>query len=293
ELDAVVLWSTATWDPVLRADAPGWGKVAISPDGEHVAWSSPERTTDPNAGDASATEDSADDLVWVVDRDGRNVATMEWTAGLEVSALDFHPDGDVVAVAANSADGLDSPDNGYVLWDWQDDEVVGVIDTGQEVVAHTFDERGDRLAVTVGPPRSTTELWDVSAAVAGDGMLAGAIDVEHRYVVMEGHVQHVRDVAVSPDDSRVATCGRDGSARLWDAGTGRQLQVLVVDDLTDWCSIAFSPDNRMVAVTDPGNGTSVFVIDPGEVAEIARNRVVRPFTDRECRELLDREACPA
>ena len=42
--------------------------------------------------------------------------------------------------------------------------------------------------------------------------------------------RHVRAVAFSPDGTRLATGSGDGTARVWDAATGRQLRPLGHDD---------------------------------------------------------------
>jgi WD40 repeat protein/serine/threonine protein kinase len=44
-----------------------------------------------------------------------------------------------------------------------------------------------------------------------------------RHVHLEGHQAPVRSVCWSPDWQRVLTAGQDGTARLWDAKTGKQL----------------------------------------------------------------------
>src|SRR5262249_51512727 len=63
---------------------------------------------------------------------------------------------------------------------------------------------------------------------------------------LQGHKERVTSVAYSPDGRWVATAAWDGTARVWDAQTGKEERRL---DLTGYVNqIVFSPDNEFVVV---------------------------------------------
>jgi WD40 repeat protein len=61
-----------------------------------------------------------------------------------------------------------------------------------------------------------------------------------------GHTGQVRDVAFSPDGSRVVTGSDDRTAMLWDTGTGYHVFALKGHPTMVY-SVAFSPDGQRIA----------------------------------------------
>jgi serine/threonine protein kinase/WD40 repeat protein len=65
----------------------------------------------------------------------------------------------------------------------------------------------------------------------------------HRFV---GHKGTIWGLAVSEDGARVLTCGVDGTVRLWERETGRELRRWAVPNCA-WVQVGFAPDGRHAA----------------------------------------------
>lgn len=59
--------------------------------------------------------------------------------------------------------------------------------------------------------------------------------------MLRGHTDSVNDVAFSSDGTLIATGSSDGTARLWDSATGKEVRQLLGHTGAVY-AVAFSPD---------------------------------------------------
>ena len=143
-----------------------------------------------------------------------------------VRALAFSPDGRRLAASA----GEPRPARGeVVVWDLADGRPVATYRAHGEVVdAVAFlDDR--RIASAGGDGK--VHVWD--SATAG------------RLMILEGHGEGVRRLALSGDGRTLASGSDDGTVRLWDAATGGPGPVLAAD--AEVLALAYSDDGRWLA----------------------------------------------
>jgi WD40 repeat protein len=140
------------------------------------------------------------------------------------SVARFSPDGSVVVTGGA---------NGRVqLWRARDGSLVATEKQAGAVVDAAFAPDG-KMVATAG----------------ADGVSTWSTEGGHRRLLRSP--DPVSAVAFSPDGSLVATAGRGGTARLWDAASGRVRKDLPASKLplTD---VVFSPDGRLLLTTGVG-----------------------------------------
>lgn len=76
-------------------------------------------------------------------------------------------------------------------------------------------------------------------------------------LVLQGHADGVVSIAFSPDGIRLATASRDGTARVWDAGTGEEIFTFTrhTGVVT---GVAFSPDGMRLATSSHDHTAKVW-----------------------------------
>ncbi|MFD0200542.1 MULTISPECIES: serine/threonine-protein kinase [Saccharothrix] len=108
------------------------------------------------------------------------------------------------------------------------------------------------LARSVDPRRAALAAfgaWRASPTVEGRSALLAAGTDAYRGR-MTGHAGAINSLAVSDDGTVAASGGRDGTLRLWDVPSRRELAVL--DDQGGWYrTVSMSSDGRLLAAADP------------------------------------------
>lgn len=116
------------------------------------------------------------------------------------------------------------------------------------------------------------DVRDLCFSSDGRALLAGMEEgssvqlfkrVENEWVLVrtfEGHTAGVLAVTLSPDGALAASGGRDGTVRIWEIGTGRQLRIIDVakeaeKSMLSVYSVAFTPDGLYLAAGTSHNST--------------------------------------
>jgi serine/threonine protein kinase/sugar lactone lactonase YvrE len=150
-------------------------------------------------------------------------------------------------------------------------------------------DRAERLVYAGQLGLAQREWQDNHAALAKDLLDSCQWDLcgwEHHYLnslfnglgprTLRGHSVSVNCVCFSRDGRHLASASRDGTVKVWDAATGRE--VLSFNEHTDVWSVSFSPDGGRLASAsgafDPGKSV------PGRVKvwDAARQQMVLSFT---------------
>jgi WD40 repeat protein len=231
----------------------GKGEVPIearfSPDGSLLAVA---------VGTLAEVDDHGFLVVW----DTRNHRERERldTGTEEPSALTFSADGDhLIAATYRLVTGEDltaHKQGGIRTWRTGDLSVVGSVSTGEHQV----------LSLAAGPDGSTL-------AVAGTNRRVELRRLSDQHLLRTlPHLFSVQQVVYSPDGRFLATSTTgDKLIRLWDARTGTLLAELTGNQGGGAYSLAFSPDGKILAASDPTGDVGLWHVDPADaVTRICR-----------------------
>jgi WD40 repeat protein/DNA-binding SARP family transcriptional activator/ABC-type Fe3+/spermidine/putrescine transport system ATPase subunit len=121
---------------------------------------------------------------------------------------------------------------------------------------------------------NVTYRVDGSVASEAEEALHRAVLASRMRLTLTGHTADVNNVAFSPDGNRIATVSLDGTAKIWDASTGQQLQTLV-GHAGPVRGVAFGPDGQRVATAGDDRTARIWSSETGEEL-----RTLRGYSDR-------------
>ena len=94
---------------------------------------------------------------------------------------------------------------------------------------------------------SMTYAADKTWTAEAEDALHRALLESRLQLTLRGQTDRVWSVAFSPNGDRIATASDDGTARVWDASTGKELLCLPTNATRGHHGMAFSPDGKQLA----------------------------------------------
>ena len=94
---------------------------------------------------------------------------------------------------------------------------------------------------------------------------------------LEGHAEQVTAVALGADDTRIASSGRDDTARLWDIAT-RQLLHTLTGHTDDVMSVEFSHDGQNLLTAACDGSVRIWNVQTGEQLHMFEDQAGKVYT---------------
>ena len=104
------------------------------------------------------------------------------------------------------------------------------------------------------------------------------------------HEAGVRSIAVTSDGSLIASGGLDGVVRVWDSATQKLVHTFPLG-AAEITNVAFINDDLNLMASPSGGPVVILTMDAGELLSIARSRLTRGLTARECSD-FNIDPCP-
>ncbi|HTU90741.1 MAG TPA: sigma-70 family RNA polymerase sigma factor [Gemmataceae bacterium] len=218
----VWLWDTASGNPIRQIRVANVRTLALAPDGRRFA-----------------VLPSYDNILVCDVASGKELFRIPPGDVGEVDALAYSPDGKTLVSAGYKATGKNEVLCHLNVYDASTGKFLrrfSIPKFGPDCLAYSPD--GRTLVVGGGWDPNQIHLWD---PVRGEEIIGLHID---RFE--NGRENRVASIAFSPDDRTLVSGCYDGTVRLWEVATGKEIAVLKGHE-QQVATVAFSPDGRLVA----------------------------------------------
>ncbi len=187
--------------------------------------------------------DANSQLITIIPKLPQPAPPVAYRVPLPITALEFSPDGKLLA------------SSGYhelILWNPTDGKQIRrITNVAERVYDIDFSADGKTVAVAAGTP---AQMGEVKLFSVADGKLLADLVTS---------TDSVYAVAFSPDGKRLATAGADRAIRVYDVTTGKEQ--LLIEDHADWVmDIAWSSDGSKLASASRDKTSKVFDTKTGD-----------------------------
>jgi WD40 repeat protein/DNA-binding SARP family transcriptional activator len=139
-------------------------------------------------------------------------------------------------------------------------QASGRVATARELAAAAISNASidpERAALLALQAVTTTYAVDRTWTPEAEDALHRTVPSLRTELVLAGHTSEVMDVTFNSSGQRIATAGRDATARLWDAATGQE-QGTLSGHAAAVNAIVFSPDDQLIATASDDSTAKIW-----------------------------------
>lgn len=216
------------------------------------------------------------DFVTIYDRQGELVTTIDALPAQMLYSIRFTADGESLILVIMAYGGFDPQVSRVEVWDWRTGDVEYTLPA--DAVLAIPDPTGRVIVTTpdAGADDQATKVWDT-----GSGRVIARLESSTAFV----------GLTFDPTGALIATANSDGTVGVWDARSGEE-RLTLPGHIGEATSVSFDDTGTRLASIGPDGIVRVWMLDPDRLAAMVETRLIRSFTEAECRRYLHRDSCP-